>query len=231
MVMTTDTDREDTVAKRSKRREERSERITEEDMRILLTPNQIVAYNLAQARAWRDWTQEEAAEHLAPYLGTKWSKASFSAAERSVDGERVRNFSADEIVAFARGFGLPVGFFFLPPPRSSADVQIRLADPGKPAWGVPTSELIDVVFGAPGEVGYMGMRVEEFFRQESLELQTEAQRRLTQHTELVLEAIVKRDLDRFSTWRTMLTNLAQQLEDWQRRARKTVNGVEEIVDE
>ena len=181
-------------------------------------------------RAWRDWTQEEAAEHLAPYLGTKWSKASFSAAERSVDGERVRNFSADEIVAFARGFGLPVGFFFLPPPRSAADAEIRLAAPEKPAWGIPTSELIDVVFGAPGEIGYMGMRVEEFFRQESLELQTEAQRRLSQHTELVVEAIVKRDLNRFSTWRTMLTNLAQQLEDWQRRARKTVTG-EEVLDE
>jgi hypothetical protein len=219
------------VAKSSKRRAERGDQITEEDMRVVLTPNQIVAYNLAQARAWRDWTQEEAAEHLAPYLGTKWSKASFSAAERSVDGVRVRNFSADEIVAFARGFGLPVGFFFLPPPRSAADVEMRLADPGKPAWGVPTSELIDVVFGAPGEIGYMGMRVEEFFRQESTELQTEAQRRLTQYTDLVVEAIVKRDLSRFSTWRTMLTTLANQLEDWQQRARKTVTAKEEILDE
>jgi hypothetical protein len=219
------------VAKESKRREPRGDQITEEDMRVLLTPNQIVAYNLAQARAWRDWTQEEAAEHLAPYLGTKWSKASFSAAERSVDGERVRNFSADEIVAFARGFGLPVGFFFLPPPRSAADVEIRLAAPEKPAWGVPTSELIDVVFGAPGEIGYMGMRVEEFFSQESIELQSEAQRSLTRHTDLVVEAIVKRDLSRFSTWRTMLTTLAHQLEDWERSARKKVTGEEEVVDE
>ena len=111
------------MATQSNRREERADEITEEDMRVQLTPNQIVAYNLAQARAWRDWTQEEAAEHLEPYLGTKWSKASFSAAERSVDGERVRQFSADEIVAFARGFGLPVGFFFLPPPPSAADVD------------------------------------------------------------------------------------------------------------
>ena len=31
---------------------------------IQLTPNQVVAYNLAQARLWKDWTQEEAAEHL-----------------------------------------------------------------------------------------------------------------------------------------------------------------------
>ena len=165
--------------------------------------------------------------HLAPYLGTRWSKASFSAAERSVDGQRVRQFSADEIVAFARGFRLPV--VLLPPP-SVAPVPIRLAAPEKPLWGIPIAELIDVVFGPPGEIGFMGMRVEEFFRQESLELQTEAQRRLTMHTEVVVDAIVKRDLDRFSTWRTMLTTLANQLEDWQRRARRAAIG-QEVLDE
>src|SRR5438270_129248 len=29
-----------------------------------LTPNQVVAFNLTQAREWRSWTQEEAAEAL-----------------------------------------------------------------------------------------------------------------------------------------------------------------------
>ena len=82
------------MARRKKQHEpEIPDEITEEDMRITLTPNQIVAYNLAQARLWKNWTQEEAAEHLAPYLGTRWSKASFSAAERSVDGQRVRQFT------------------------------------------------------------------------------------------------------------------------------------------
>ncbi len=50
------------------------------------TPNQVVAYNLTRAREHRGWTQDEAAEALAPYLGTRWSKASFSQAERSVAG-------------------------------------------------------------------------------------------------------------------------------------------------
>jgi hypothetical protein len=103
---------------------------------------------------------------------------------------------------------------------------VWLASSENPLWGIPISELIDVVFGPVGEIAYMGLRVEEFFRQESKELQTEAQRRLTMHTEAVVDAVVKRDLDRFSSWRTMLITLADQLEDWQRRARQTATGRE-----
>ena len=87
---------------------------------IGLTPNQIVALNLAEARRWRDWTQEEAAEALEPYLGVRWSKGTFSAAERSVDGGRVRQFTADDIVAFARAFDMPVSWFFLRLPPGMA---------------------------------------------------------------------------------------------------------------
>ena len=79
------------------------------------TPNQIVAFNVAKARLLRGWTQEEAAKAIAPYLGTLLSTASFSAIERSVDVGRVREFNADEIVALARGFQLPIGWFFTPP--------------------------------------------------------------------------------------------------------------------
>lgn len=80
-----------------------------------LSPNQVVAYNLYQARLLRGWTQEEAAEELDKHLGKRWSKAVFSAAERSVDGNRIRPFDADELVAFARTFDLPVLYFLLPP--------------------------------------------------------------------------------------------------------------------
>ncbi len=38
-----------------------------------MTPNQVVAYNVAKARALRGWTQEQAAEALAPYLGPRLS--------------------------------------------------------------------------------------------------------------------------------------------------------------
>ena len=83
--------------------------------RKALTPNQIVAANLAQAREMNGWTQEQAAKEMAPFLGKQWSKATFSVAERSVDGDRVRDFSADELLAFSRAFGLPVTWFFIPP--------------------------------------------------------------------------------------------------------------------
>src|SRR4051795_10132851 len=76
-----------------------------------LTPNQVVAFNVAQARESKGWTQQQLAEALEPYLGKRWSKASVSQAERSVAGKFIRQFDADEIVALARAFDLPVGWF------------------------------------------------------------------------------------------------------------------------
>src|SRR5215207_228822 len=79
-----------------------------------MTANQLVAYNLKRARELQGWTQEEAAEKLEPYLGVRWSKATFSAAETSVSGKRTREFSADELLAFTRAFDLSLAWFFLP---------------------------------------------------------------------------------------------------------------------
>lgn len=198
------------------------------DVRITvqLTPNQIVAYNLAQARMWKGWTQEEAAAELEPYLGARWSKASFSAAERSVDGQRVRQFSADELVAFSRCFGVPVGFFFLPPPPGAADRPIQLASPDGSEFGIRASELIDVVLGAPGEIGMMSMRVEEFFRQTSPDLLTDAQRAVRWLAESATQAVVEQSLDKFEYWKSSLQALTMQLEDWEREARRAATQQE-----
>src|SRR4051812_6993557 len=83
-----------------------------------LTPNEVVAYNLHRARNMRGWTQEQAAERLEPFLGKRWSKASFSAAERSVTSDRAREFTVDELVAFARCFDLPPRWFMTLPPET-----------------------------------------------------------------------------------------------------------------
>jgi len=91
-----------------------------------LTPNQVVAFNLTKARESLGWSQAEAGAALEKFLGTKWSKATFSAAERSIDGKRVKTFSADEIVAFARCFGFPVWFFFEPPDRHVQGQPVRM---------------------------------------------------------------------------------------------------------
>lgn len=198
------------------------------DVRITvqLTPNQIVAYNLAQARMWKGWTQEEAAAELEPYLGVRWSKASFSAAERSVDGQRVRQFSADELVAFSRCFGVPVGYFFLPPPPSAADRPIQMASPDGSEFGIRTSELIDVVLGAPGEIGMMSMRVDEFFSQTSPDLLTDAQRAVRWLAESTTQAVVEQSLDKFEYWKSSLQALTNQLELWEREARRRATSEE-----
>jgi transcriptional regulator with XRE-family HTH domain len=80
-----------------------------------MTPDQVVSWNLLLARKLRGWTQDEAAERLEPYLGQRLSKAAFSAAERAHRGGRVRRFNATELHALARGFDLPITYFFIPP--------------------------------------------------------------------------------------------------------------------
>jgi len=79
----------------------------------VLSPCQIIAWNLGRARRSRGWTQEEAAEKLEPYLGYRLSRAAWSQAERCLYG-KLRRFDADEIVAFARAFEVPVSYFFAP---------------------------------------------------------------------------------------------------------------------
>jgi transcriptional regulator with XRE-family HTH domain len=111
------------------------------------TANQIVAWNLKQARRRRGWTQEQAADALEPHLGERWSKASFSAAERSAEpgATRVRQFTADDLVALARAFELPLSYFFRPP--GWAD------DAGST---VPALDLLDLAFDVGEEAGGEG---------------------------------------------------------------------------
>jgi transcriptional regulator with XRE-family HTH domain len=110
------------------------------------TPNQIVAHNLARARLLRGWTQDQAAEACAAYLGARLSPASWSAIERSVDGGRIREITADELVGFARAFNLPIGFFLTPPSAWDNHV-VTTPDAGRD--GLEPVELFDVVIGTP----------------------------------------------------------------------------------
>lgn len=109
-----------------------------------LTPNQVVAQRIALARLLRGWTQEEAADRLEPYLGAKWSAATFSIVERSVDGKRIRQFAADELVALSRAFDVPIGWWFTP---SWGDETALVVTPDAPD-GMPTQLMVDVVMGS-----------------------------------------------------------------------------------
>ena len=121
-------------------------------IRRTMTPNQVVAHNVARARALRGWTQEQAAEALAPYLGAKLSGPSFSALERSaVKVDRIKQFSADDLLALSRGFDLPIGFFFTPLPPAT-DAGLYAPDAGNK--GLDPIVLLDAVLGTPDNLGY-----------------------------------------------------------------------------
>lgn len=112
-----------------------------EDKRMW-TASQVVAHNLTRARALRSLTQVEVAERLSRFTGSKWSQATVAQAEGSVGGQRVRQFTANELVALARTFDLPVLFFFLPPD----DREGRLmADDAK--GGLPWEYLLVLLLG------------------------------------------------------------------------------------
>ena len=81
---------------------------------------------------------------LTPFLGARWSVASLSAAERSVDGKRIKEFNADELIALSRAFDVALVFWFTPPP---AEDEPRLATPDSFDEGLPVDTLLDIVFG------------------------------------------------------------------------------------
>jgi transcriptional regulator with XRE-family HTH domain len=85
--------------------------------------NEIVAYNFRRARELRGLTQDEAAHALEPYLGQRLPQASISAIERAFGGERRREFDAQEILAFACAFDLPMLWFFLPPANDARQLE------------------------------------------------------------------------------------------------------------
>jgi hypothetical protein len=62
-------------------------------------------------------------------------------AERSVTGNRIREFTADDLVTMARAFDVPVVYFLTPSP------DIFVSVPDNPVYGVTPSTLLDAVLG------------------------------------------------------------------------------------
>lgn len=186
---------------------------------VKITPNQIVAFNLTEARRLRGWTQEEAAAELEPFVGARWSKATFSSAERSIDGRRVRQFAADEIVAFSRCFGVPIGFFFMPPRPSQSETPVRFATAEREDDGLSLTELLDAIFGAPGERQVLSARLDDYLGEISTSELTDAQDRLTWQAEDALTAVVMKQLGRLDEWESALTELTSQVRSWKNAAK------------
>lgn len=105
--------------------------------------NQVVAYNIRQARLLRSWTQEELADRLEPYLGQRLTQAGISSIERAWDGERRREFDAHELLIFAMVFDLPILWFLLPPPGDHRLMQSTTR---------PVDELYTWLLGRPDQL-------------------------------------------------------------------------------
>lgn len=187
-----------------------------------MTPNQIVAYNLNQARLWKGWTQEEAADALAPFVGSRWSKANFSAAERSMDGQRIRNFDADEIVAFACTFDLPVTFFFMPPVPWADNVPVRLQTPDAGPLGVALTKMVDLIFGDRHNMALLSERLQQFLERLGPQRVADAQGRIQTLVLVRMSKLVKESFGDFDRWQTQLRSMANQLEDMVNQARRGV---------
>lgn len=115
--------------------------------------NQVVAYNVRQARELRGWTQEDLAERLEPYLGQRLTQAAVSSIERAWDGERRREFDAHELLIFALVFDLPIVWFFLPP---AGDRRMMRATTR------PVAELYDRLLGLPHQLEELHARLREY---------------------------------------------------------------------
>jgi transcriptional regulator with XRE-family HTH domain len=124
--------------------------------------NAVVSYNVKAARERRGMTQEDVADGLARLTGHRLPQASISAMERGFDGARRRRFDAHELYLLAMVFDVPIAYFFLPPPKTGAQV---LADAQRPVselyawllgkeWQLPLMDerLVDINVKNPEEV-------------------------------------------------------------------------------
>ena len=113
-----------------------------------LTANQLVGYNLSRIRRTLGLSQDQAADRLAPYIGTRWSRNVYSAAERSYDGGRVRQFDGDELLAMALAFGVPVAYFLLPPRPEDRDGAVLVSGKTEVGWRQLVGALFDGEMGS-----------------------------------------------------------------------------------
>lgn len=115
---------------------------------VHLTPNQVVAWNMAYFRKAAGLTQEEIGDRLG------WSSAVVSSAERSWDARRIRQFTADDLVALAAVLRIPVPALFLPPEDDGVRVRYltdvpRYEHGGSECWDMAT--LMNFVLSEPSD--------------------------------------------------------------------------------
>jgi len=176
-----------------------------------LTPNQLVGHNLWRARQERGWTQAQAAEALEPHLGIRWTVAQVSAAERSIDGTRIRQFTADDLVAFAQAFRLPVTYFFLPTRPAATWTKV---DPKATTAQLSRTAavMLDIIFGdATDGAPRLMHRLHEVMEYLDPALMTRSQRQIHDLAKRRLLAMVEKAIGSLGTWQHTLRAMADDL--------------------
>ncbi len=137
----------------------------------------------------------------------------------SVGGNRVRQFDADEIVAFARAFDLPVTWFFMPPPPwASPGVPAKLRTPDAERFGAPLALLADLIFGADYPRALMQLRFQAFLDELGPNPLSDAQARVVEAVDARKAQLVRHALGDLQQWQTQLRALANHLEDLEARS-------------
>jgi hypothetical protein len=134
-----------------------------------------------------------------------------------VTGKVPRSFDADELVAFARAFKLPVAWFLIPPTPTELSTipgpSIAVSEPGG---------LVDVVLGDDTTAAALTDRLTELFADLHEDQLTASQRRLGQLVRAESETIADVDYRRMMQLETQLLELTantRRLTDKLRRDR------------
>lgn len=187
----------------------------QEDNSRIATINQVIAWNLREARRLRRWTQAETARRLEPYLGTRWSTPNYSLAERSyMRPDRIRNFTGDELGAFVLCFRLPVLWFFLPPSNPPTDSPLRLAPAGaQEEKKLLVGPYLERILGAPEGPALLAARLEELFAREPGQMEAPFFKLLDEVASVASRSAVKKTVARLDQRVKALRSLALFLEE------------------
>lgn len=127
-------------------------------------------------------------------------------------GKFVRRFDAEEIVAFARAFELPVTWFFLPPPAWKDGAPVKLSTADARRFGTELALLVDLVFGDDADQrALLNARLAEFLDVLGPDGLTTAQERTAGAAALRADAVVRHHLGDVEQWQDWLRTVADRL--------------------